>query len=108
MRKIDIAKDFSAYPAGRERSDGPNSAERFRDDILAPALRENSMVTVTLSGGIRGLPASFLDEAFGGLVRLGLKDLSDRLVITAGEPFLERYRDKAWQYIIEHQRRGAA
>ena len=108
MHTIDMSKDFSAYPAGRDRSDGPNSAERFRDDILAPALRDNAEVTVVFSDGIRGLPASFLEEAFGGLVRLGFQGLSNRLVITAGEPLLERYRDKAWQYVLEQQQRDAA
>ncbi|MGE4431881.1 MAG: STAS-like domain-containing protein [Sphingobium sp.] len=67
---INIAKDFSRAPAGRFISDGPNSGERFRNDFLVPALKSDSNAVVQLDG-TRGLGSSFLEEAFGGLRRLG-------------------------------------
>ena len=72
MRKttnINVAQDFSKYPAGRFYNDGPYPGAKFRDELLSPALRESDEVTVTLSG-VMGYGSSFLEEAFGGLVRL--------------------------------------
>lgn len=66
---IDIAKDFSKYPAGRVVTDGNFSGERLRDDYLLPALNENAKITVILDG-TRGYGSSFLEESFGGLVRV--------------------------------------
>lgn len=66
--KINIARDFSRLPAGRFRSDGPYSGERFRDDWLRKPLTAGSAVEVVFDGA-RGYGSSFLEEAFGGLVR---------------------------------------
>lgn len=69
MQSISIASDFSRYPAGRYKSDGPNSGERFRDDILLPLIRAGKRFLVRLDGTL-GYGSSFLEEAFGGLVRV--------------------------------------
>lgn len=65
---IDVARDFSRFPAGRFRTDGPFSGQRFREDLLVPALKQSGRVTVRLDGAM-GFGSSFLEEAFGGLVR---------------------------------------
>lgn len=67
---INIARQFSRAPAGRFIADGPNSGERFRTEFLVPALREDAQITIELDG-TRGYGSSFLEEAFGGLRRLG-------------------------------------
>lgn len=74
MKTINIAKDFSPSPAGRFPNDGPYNGERFRDEFLAPALRGSGDVTVILDG-VSGFGSSFLEEAFGGLIRTGIIDL---------------------------------
>lgn len=71
MRTINIAKEFSRYPAGRFMSDGPYSGEQFREDYLRPILEKNERATIELDG-TRGYGHSFLEEAFGGLVRSGI------------------------------------
>ncbi|MED5493279.1 MAG: STAS-like domain-containing protein [Pseudomonadota bacterium] len=71
MNKVNIAKDFSRYPAGRYRSDGPYSGQQFRDDYLLPILSKGKKLTIELDG-TKGYGSSFLEEAFGGLVRNGL------------------------------------
>lgn len=65
---INVAKDFSQYPGGRFLSDGEFSGQRFREEFLEPALRGNDCVIVQLDGTL-GYGSSFLEEAFGGLVR---------------------------------------
>ena len=67
---IDIGKDFSRYPAGRYTSDGPFRGESFRSKFLVPALNNNHKIIVLLDD-TAGYGSSFLEEAFGGLVRLG-------------------------------------
>ncbi len=65
---VSIAEDYSPFPAGRFRSDGPFSGEKFRDEILVPALKSFDLVEVKMDGAF-GFGSSFLEEAFGGLVR---------------------------------------
>ncbi len=68
LTKINVAKDYTRFPAGRYKSDGPFSGERFREELLAPALEKTDVIEVELDG-VAGYGSSFLDEAFGGLVR---------------------------------------
>lgn len=70
-KTINIARDFSRYPAGRFPSDGPFNGQLFRENFLKPALHENDVIAVELDG-TRGYGSSFLEEAFGGLVRARL------------------------------------
>ena len=65
---IDIGHDFTRYPAGRFRTDGKFSGQRFREEWLAPALREGKRLVILLDGTL-GYGSSFLEEAFGGLIR---------------------------------------
>ena len=71
---INIARDFSKYPGCRYKKDCMNSGEAFRDDMLWPiledAIKNSDFVEVDLDG-VAGYSASFLDEAFAGLVRKG-------------------------------------
>ena len=98
---IDIAKDFSRNPAGRHLVDGPNSGQRFRESYLAPALRAApGVIEVDLTGAL-GFGSSFLEEAFGGLVRadgFAPTELHQRLRIKSE---LRTYVDKIWRYVDE-------
>lgn len=67
--RINVGKDFSTEPAGRFRTDGPFSGEAFRDDILLPAIRKSEKTVIELDD-TEGYGSSFLEEAFGGLVRI--------------------------------------
>lgn len=69
MTQINVSKDFSEYPAGRYRDDGEFSGEVFREDLLVPKLEIYDVVEINLDGSM-GYGSSFLEEAFGGLVRL--------------------------------------
>jgi hypothetical protein len=84
---INIGRDFSRYPAGRYVSDGPYSGEAFRDRFLVPALRDSTGKIVIEFDGARGYGSSFLEEAFGGLVRSGVRasDLLSRFVFKSSD-----------------------
>lgn len=68
---INIEHDFSRYPAGRYESDGPYNGQTFREKILVPALSGKTGKVLIELDGARGYGSSFLEEAFGGLVRDG-------------------------------------
>ena len=87
LRKdIDIGQEFTRFPAGRYVTDGNFSGEKFRDTVLIPALRNFREVRVFLDGTM-GYGSSFLEEAFGGLIRQGLKkeDVLRRLLLISSD-----------------------
>jgi STAS-like domain of unknown function (DUF4325) len=71
---ISVAKDFSRTPGPRLKKHGSFSGEAFRDEILIPkfreALKHDQKLVVDLDS-TAGYLSSFLEEAFGGLVRAG-------------------------------------
>jgi hypothetical protein len=90
-RQINLAAEYNEFPFGRYPEHGPYNGQRFRDEQLAPALRAGESLEIDLSGA-RGLAPSFLEEAFGGLIRLGfdLDDLLQRIrVFSRVDPSLE-------------------
>jgi hypothetical protein len=95
---IKIAEDFSSAPAGRFISDGPCSGENFRENYLVPLLKLNKPITVDLTG-IVGASYSFLEEAFGGLIRINkftVDELKKLLIIC---PEDDEYCKDIWNYI---------
>ncbi|WP_066827628.1 STAS-like domain-containing protein [Sphingomonas mali] len=87
---IDVAADFTRFPGGRYKSDGIFSGERFREECLVPALDRGAKVVIKLDGTM-GYGSSFLEEAFGGVVRSGRftpQELQDRLVLETSDPSL--------------------
>jgi len=90
---VNIARDFSRYPAGRHEQDGPYSGEVFRREILAPALQQPDEKVVIEFDGARGYGVSFLEEAFGGLVRyykFSADELMERLELKSADASLIR------------------
>lgn len=99
---LNVATDFSKSPSGRVPSDGPNSGQRFREELLFPALSKDNVEVVL--DGVYTLGSSFLEEAFGGLVRLkGLTPdiLRKKLVVRSR---VDTYVRKVWSYIEESPR----
>ena len=97
MKYISVVRDFSDEPYGRFPEDGEDdNGQKFRDELLIPALRQYDKVTVDLRGAFYG--SSFLEETFGGLVRRGFKydDLENKLIIQHN---LEIYIQNSWKYI---------
>lgn len=85
-KQIKIPEDYTRFPAGRYISDGSFSGQRFRDELLIPALKGGETVEVYLDGTL-GYGSSFLEEAFGGLVRAGFdkQDLMGQLILVSDD-----------------------
>jgi hypothetical protein len=103
--QIDIGKDFSDVPSGRFPEDGDFNGERFRKEFLVPALNSADVVVVLLDN-TEGYGSSFLEEAFGGLVRVegfDRGDLKKRLLLDSHQSRTARYKRKIEQYIEKAQ-----
>lgn len=90
MTRVSIAKDFTRYPAGRYKRNGSTSGEAFRERFLLEPIRRGEHVTVDLDGTL-GYGSSFLEEAFGGVVRrlnLPAHVVLERLIVTSSDPEL--------------------
>ena len=103
--KISIAEDFSKYPAGRYPQDGKYNGTRFREEMLIPRLKKmggSDLLEVTLDG-VAGVGSSFLEEAFGGLVRAGFsKDFLDmHLRVSTEDDSLRDFAKLAIEHISE-------
>jgi len=99
-RVINIANDFSRYPGGRFYTDGPFSGEQFRQEFLIPVLNSSDKCSIVFDGA-RGYGSSFLEEAFGGLVRIGYSAadvLSKFQLVSESDPSLV---DEVLEYITK-------
>ncbi len=100
MITVNVARDFTRYPSGRFKKNGDTSGEAFRQRFLEGALKSGESIRVEMDGTI-GYGSSFLEEAFGGLVRtlaINPKELRNRLqLISTDQALLE----EIFQY-IEH------
>lgn len=98
-RLIKIAKDFYDAPAGRFPEDGDYHGQRFRTEHLLPALEAGDDILVDMDG-TDGYGSSFLEEAFGGLVRLcgyTSEQLHKRITLKSDED--ESFIEEVWDYI---------
>lgn len=103
-KRVDIAQDFSPVPAGRFYTDGPNSGQRFRNEVLIPSLGRFRVVEIVFDG-VEGVGSSFLEEAFGGLVReqgMAADDVLSRLhIVSNADPSL---LDEISEYVRDAKR----
>lgn len=105
---IDIAKDFGAYPSGRVTKDGPLNGEKFRNQLLIPAIRQalsdpdgEERVVVDIDG-VRSFGSSFLEEVFGGLARvneINVKKAVAVLKIACSKSHLQIFKDAIEQHL---------
>ncbi|MGZ9809949.1 STAS-like domain-containing protein [Pseudoroseicyclus sp. H15] len=98
--------EFSRYPTGRDEVDAKYNGKKFRVEVLAPAiisaLERGVKVRVSLRG-VMSFGSSFLEEAFGGLVRdrVATKEqLQTILIIDPGSARFERRGKAIWKHII--------
>jgi hypothetical protein len=63
-----IAKDFSPFAGPRFKRQGTHSGEALRSKLVRFLESHPGTVTIVLDG-TKGMGSSFLDEAFGGLIR---------------------------------------
>lgn len=102
IMKIEVASDFSRTPGPRFKRLGPHSGEEFRERLLQ-ALRTAPTESVEVFlDGTEGYGSSFLEEAFGGLVRHAPyppEEIERRVKIRATTKLYQTYVDEAERYL---------
>lgn len=96
-------RDFSKFPGGRYKRFGTHSGEEFRDSVLLKALQSSDeMLEIDLSEIFTYQP-SFLDEAFAGLIKLGVISADDfkRKFVFKADRANEPYIDMILRYVNE-------
>lgn len=104
MKTIKIA-DFTKYPVGRKKKPGVKSGEEFRTEYLVDPIKNGEKVFVDMDDTL-GYGSSFLDEAFGGLLRpphnFTIEQVMECIELTGPQ----EYVDEANQYIKEQSERN--
>lgn len=102
--KIEVASDFSRTPGPRFKKLGPHSGEEFRDRIVTALQSAPTESVEVFLDGTEGYGSSFLEEAFGGLVRhspYSPDEISRRVKIRAHTRLYQTYADEAERYLEE-------
>ena len=95
---VDVGRDFSRFPSGRTPKDSKYSGELFREKFLKGPLAKNQTVKVLLDSAL-GYGSSFLEEAFGGLVRVYLFDkefIRNHIILDSYDPEMI---EEIWSYV---------
>lgn len=91
MVKVSVVEDFSRTPGPRYISEGEYSGELFRKTVLLPKVMEAQNAAEDIQVDLdraSGYGTSFLEEAFGGLIRedhISYDFLKDHLIIKSDE-----------------------
>ena len=94
-------------PGARFKAHGPNSGEELRERYLAPNLEPfddglEQFLVVDLDG-LMGHPPSWLEEAFGGLVRQLGADVQERITIVCEDPKVVELAERMMKEAAEGQ-----
>jgi hypothetical protein len=73
VKNFNIAKQFSEFPTGRYYADTAVSGQRFREEFLLKFIETGEKYKLNMDD-VEGYGSSFLEEAFGGLVRAGISE----------------------------------
>ena len=110
LQVLKVSTDFSDIPGPRYIREGLYSGEEFRERLLVPLLKkciENGDTLQIVLDGTQGYGTSFLEEAFGGLIRvnhLSFSDIHDHVIIVSEEePYL---KDDIDEYIRAAENEG--
>lgn len=97
-------REFTTTPGPRFKEDGHYSGQEFREDYLLPryleAVKSGACLHVILKA-TKGYASSFLEEAFGGLVRQGYKKSEIRKHLKVHSNDRPWYEPEIYSYIDE-------
>lgn len=99
--EISIRKDYTKLPGGRKIKDGKGSGEGFKELIKSRLVNGTNTPLLIDLDDTPGFESSFLDEAFGGLIRDQIVPVgwfSQFVTLKSSNEFLKK---KILQYVLE-------
>lgn len=107
-----VRDDFSRTPGPRLEKEGDFSGEAFRKTCLLPkfseAVKQDCELIVDLDG-TAGYGTSFLEEAFGGLIRndgISYEQMKERITLISSEE--EYLKEDIEEYMVKARKRENA
>lgn len=112
--QISVARDFSRFPAGATRQDGPYSGQAFYEDILVPLIIQGGYkkIEIILDGTL-GYGSSWLCAAFENVDKFTFKNMNfvstDTSLIKEIKEYVENKKHKKiivekdyFQHFLKH------
>lgn len=99
--EYNFANEFSPYPGPREEKIGPNSGEKFRDEVLFKYYKENQPLLINIDDTKISFGPSFLSESFGLFAKdITLEKFNQYIKIKDDTDKGKRFREKMMEYVI--------
>ncbi len=96
----DFAKEFSPYPGPRWIRLGPNSGEKFRNEVLDKMYDKKQPILIDPDGAKISYGPSFLSEAFGQYaLHHTIEDLNTFIKIKDDTPNSRRFKKRMMSYV---------
>jgi hypothetical protein len=98
--EYDFAKEFSPYPGPRNENIGPNSGEKFKNDILKKLYTEEQPILLNIDGTKLSFGPSFLSESFGLFAKeITLEEFKKFLHVKNDTEKGKRFEKKMMEYV---------
>ena len=98
--EYDFAKEFDPYPGPRDETIGPNSGEKFKDEVLKKFLKEDQPILLNIDNTKISFGPSFLSESFGLFAKeITLKKFNELIIVKKDTPKGERFEKKMMEYV---------
>ena len=98
--EYDFAEEFSPYPGPRDESIGPNSGEKFKDEVLKKFLDDEQPILLNIDNTKISFGPSFLSESFGLFAKeITLSKFNELVQVKTDTPKGKRFEQKMMEYI---------
>jgi len=98
--EYDFAKEFSPYPGPRDESIGPNSGEKFRNEVLKKFYDQKQPILLNIDDTKISFGPSFLSEAFGLFAKeISKEKFIEFLEVKMDTPKGKRFKEKMMEYV---------
>lgn len=99
--EYDFANEFSPYPGPREEKIGPNSGEKFRQEVLEKLFQDEQPILLNIEDTKMSFGPSFLSESFGLFAKAKTLEVFNELIkVKDDTPKGKRFKEKMMEYVV--------
>lgn len=98
--EYNFAEEFSPYPGPRDESIGPNSGEKFKNEVLKKFFDDDQPILLNINDTKVSFGPSFLSEAFGLFAKeITLNKFKEFIKVKNDTPKGKRFEEKMMEYV---------